>query len=121
MNRTIASLRLAGLGVVICLTSVLQPYFGVTLQAQQTQQLFLSLVDASGMPVTDLRQEEVTVLEDGMKRETLKIEPITWPAKLVVLVDNGAVANNALVQVRNGLRAFFETLPGGIEMSLVTL
>lgn len=121
MNRTIASLRLASLGVVICLTSVLQPYFGVTLQAQQTQQLFLSLVDVSGMPVTDLRQEEVTVLEDGMKRETLKIEPITWPVKLVVLVDNGVVANNALAQLRNGLRAFFETLPDGIEMSLVTL
>jgi hypothetical protein len=63
----------------------------------------------------------VTVLEDGIKRETLKVEPINWPIKLAVLVDNGAIANNALVQLRNGLRAFFEALPDGIEMSLVTL
>ena len=96
-------------------------WLAVTVQAQQTQQLFLSMLDPSGAPVTDLRQDEVTVLEDGMKRETLKIEPINWPIKLVVLVDNGAFANSGLVLLRNGLRAFFETLPDGIEMSLVTL
>jgi hypothetical protein len=110
---TIAPLGPAGL----CLVA----WLAVTVQAQQTQQLFLSMLDPSGAPVTDLRQDEVTVLEDGMKRETLKIEPINWPIKLVVLVDNGAFANSGLVLLRNGLRAFFETLPDGIEMSLVTL
>jgi hypothetical protein len=96
-------------------------WLAVTVQAQQTQQLFLSMVDPSGAPVTDLRQDEVTVLEDGMKRETLKVEPVNWPIKLAVLVDNGAFANTGLVLLRNGLRAFFEKLPDGIEMSLVTL
>ena len=103
----------------LCLCLV--AWLAVSVQAQQTQQLFLSMLDPSGAPVTDLRQDEVTVLEDGMKRETLKIEPINWPIKLVVLVDNGAFANTGLVLLRNGLRAFFETLPEGIEMSLVTL
>ncbi|MGH9145607.1 MAG: VWA domain-containing protein [Vicinamibacterales bacterium] len=96
-------------------------WLAVTVQAQQTQQLFLSVLDPSGAPVTDLRQDEVTVLEDGMKRETLKVEPVNWPIKLAVLVDNGAFANTGLVLLRNGLRAFFEKLPDGIEMSLVTL
>ena len=97
------------------------PVLSVTIQAQQPQQLFLSVVDSSGTPVTDLRQDEVTVLEDGMNRELLKIEPINWPVTLTVLVDNGAVAANSLVQLRNGLRGFFEALPDGIEMSLLTL
>jgi hypothetical protein len=114
-----APLRLAGL--VSWLALLLHPHLAATLQAQQTQQLFLSLVDPSGASVTDLRQEEVTVLEDGMKRETVKLEPIDWPVKLTVLVDNGAFVNTSLVQLRNGLRAFFEKLPDGLEMSLVTL
>ncbi|RPH64217.1 MAG: VWA domain-containing protein [Acidobacteria bacterium] len=123
MNRlTNASLRPVGLCVVATwLTVLLRPDLVVSLQAQQPQELFLSILDPSGVPVTDLRQDEVTVLEDGMKRETLKLEPINWPVKLVVLVDNGAFASNALVQLRNGLRAFFEAIPEGIEMSLVTL
>lgn len=114
-RHTIAPLGPASL--CLCLVA----WLAVTGQAQQTQQLFLSMLDPSGAPVTDLRQDEVTVLEDGMKRETLKIEPINWPIKLAVLVDNGAFANSGLVLLRNGLRAFFETLPDGIEMSLVTL
>jgi hypothetical protein len=114
-------LRVAGLCVAFWITLWLQPHLAVTLQAQQKQQLFLSLVDTTGAPVTDLRQDEVTVLEDGAKRETLKIEPIDWPVKLAVLIDNGPLASNSLVQLRNGLRAFFETLPDGIEASLVTL
>jgi hypothetical protein len=114
-------LRVAGLCVAFWITLGLQPHLAVTLQAQQKQQLFLSLVDMTGAPVTDLRQDEVAVLEDGAKRETLKIEPIDWPVKLAVLIDNGPVATNSLVQLRNGLRAFFETLPDGIEASIVTL
>ena len=114
-RHTIAPLGPAGL--CLCVMA----WLAVTVQAQQTQQLFLSMLDPNGAPVTDLRQEEVTVLEDGMKRETLKVEPVNWPVKLAVLVDNGAFANTGLVLLRNGLRAFFEQLPDGIEMSLVTL
>jgi hypothetical protein len=119
---TTASCLSAGFCAAATLLALfLVPHLLAPLHAQQQQQLFLSVLDSSGNPVSDLRQDEVTVLEDGIKRETLKVDPINWPIKLAVLVDNGAPASNSLVELRNGLRAFFEAMPDGIEMSLVTL
>ncbi len=91
------------------------------LQAQDEHQIFLSLVDRSGAPVTDLALDEVTIQEDGQPRDTLRIEPVDWPTKLTVLVDNSQATSNALVQLREGLRGLFEELPAGVEMSLLTL
>lgn len=86
----------------------------------QERHMFLSLVDQAGFPVTDLRPDEIGVLEDGAEREILRLESIDWPMKLTVLVDNGPASANALVHLRNGLRAFFEELPAGVEISLLT-
>jgi hypothetical protein len=91
------------------------------LSAQEEQQVFLSLVDRTGAPVTDITLDEVTIQEDGVPRDTLRVEPIDWPTKLTVIVDNSQATVNALVQLRNGLRGLFEELPAGVEMSLLTL
>jgi hypothetical protein len=92
-----------------------------TAYAQDEQQIFLSLLDPSGAPVTDLSLDEVSIQEDGQLRETLKIEPVNWPTKLTVLVDNSQATANAFVQLREGLRGLFEELPAGVEMSLLTI
>ncbi len=86
----------------------------------QERQVFLSLVDRAGFPVTDLRPDEIAVTEDGAEREILRLESIDWPMKLTLLVDNGPSSSNALLHLRNGLRGFFETLPAGVETSLLT-
>ena len=91
------------------------------LYAQDEQRVFLSLVDRSGAPVSDLALDEVTIQEDGQPRDTLRIEPVDWPTKLTVLVDNSQATSNSLVQLREGLRGLFEELPAGVEMSLLTM
>ena len=42
------------------------------------------------------------------------------PTKVQVLVDNGEINTNPINGLRDGLKAFFEKMPEGVEMSLYT-
>lgn len=84
----------------------------------QAQQLCLSVTDASGEPVTDLTAEELIVQWDGEDCETLNVEPINWPVRLTVYVDNGAGGREALQNMREGLKLFVDALPEEVEVGL---
>jgi len=101
-------------------TVLLVGVLATTVQADQYQ-VFLKLTDANGSPVTDLQQDEVTVLEDGAERKTVELDLIDWPTKLSLLVDNGPATTQSLIELRNGLRGLLEALPEGMEVSLYTL
>ena len=94
---------------------------GGTATAQQQFQFFLSAANATGERVADLRIEEVTVAESGRPARVARLDPVTWPVKVTVMVDNGMDTGNILVQYRNGLKGFFAALPTGVEGSLLTL
>jgi hypothetical protein len=94
---------------------------GVTVSAQQQFQFFLSAANAAGARVTDLRIEEVAVAEGGRPARVVRLDPVSWPVKVTVMVDNGMGTGNLLVQYRNGLKGFFAALPTGVESSLLTL
>jgi len=94
---------------------------GGTATAQQQFQFFLSAANATGERVADLRIEEVSVAESGRPARVVRLEPVTWPVKVTVMVDNGMDTGNILVQYRNGLKGFFAALPTGVEGSLLTL
>jgi hypothetical protein len=68
-----------------------------------------------------LKAEEVRVTEDGKEGSVLRLDPITWPVKLTVLVDNGFGTGTLLTPYRNGLKSLFSSLPAGVEASLLTL
>jgi hypothetical protein len=92
----------------------------VHLSAQKQGQLFLALTTADGRPAEGLKNEDVTVTEDGAECKTLKVEPIAWPTRVHVLVDNGKPNTNPINPLREGLKAFFAAIPDGTEMSLYT-
>src|SRR6266850_52248 len=91
------------------------------LRAQQSIQLFLSAVDESGKPITDLRAEDVTIQVDGSTCTTTRFEGINWPVKLHLMVDNGPVHNDALRQLREALRLFLAELPTDMEITIVSI
>jgi hypothetical protein len=93
----------------------------VPLQAQRQLQFFMSVVDAAGQPLDDIKTSDLVVTEDGVPASITKLEPLNWPVKITVLVDNGLGTQDLLVQWRNGLKAFFNALPIGVESSLLTL
>jgi hypothetical protein len=89
-----------------------------TLIAQKQRQIFVSLTAANGTPVTDLQAGEVSITEDGAECKVVKLEPINWPTKLQVLVDNGKANTSPINSLRDGLKGLFEQIPEGVEMSM---
>jgi len=89
-----------------------------TLIAQKQRQIFISLTGANGAPVADLQAGEVSITEDGVEAKVVKIEPVNWPTKLQVLVDNGKANTNPINGLRDGLKGLFEQIPEGVEMSM---
>jgi hypothetical protein len=89
--------------------------------AQQQFQFFLSAANAAGDRVADLKVEELAVSEGGRPARVIRLDPVSWPVRVTVMVDNGLGTGNFLVQYRNGLKGFFAALPTGVEASLLTL
>jgi hypothetical protein len=90
----------------------------LTLIAQKQRQIFVSLTAANGTPVTDLQAGEVSITEDGTECKVVKLEPVNWPTKLQVLVDNGRANTTPINSLRDGLKGLFEQIPEGMEMSM---
>jgi len=88
--------------------------------AQQQFVFFASIADSTGAPVTALAPDDLKIVENGAEGKVVKIEPIDWPIRLQILVDNGTGMGEALVQIRNGLKGLVMAIPDGIEMSLIT-
>lgn len=109
-------MRAAFVGLVGALTCVM----AIDIHAQNTVTFFASVVDDKGAPVTTLAPEDFKVAENGVEGKIAKIEPIDWPVKVQLLIDNGIGMETALVQIRNGVKGFIEAMPDGIEMSLIT-
>jgi hypothetical protein len=105
------------LGVIAVIVSLV----GGVAHAQRQFEFYLSAVDAGGAPVTNLRAEEILVTENGATASVERIELVTRPVRVQVLVDNGIGTGSQLVQFRNGLKGFFNALPLGLEASLITL
>jgi len=95
-------------------------WIGVSVLAQQGPKVFLSIVDRTGAPITNLKTTEVTLVLDGMPCTSTKVEPINWPMKLEVLIDNGDAMSTSISSLRNGLRSFFTEIPEDVETSLIT-
>ena len=103
-------------GLLVALSSVT----ATGLYAQNTLVFFASVVDDKGAPVSTLAVDDLKVVENGVEGKIVKVEPIDWPVKVQVLIDNGTGMDSALVQIRNGVKGFVGALPDGIEMSLYT-
>jgi hypothetical protein len=93
-------------------------------RAQQLQpnqiQVFISAVDASGNPVTDIKPEEIAMTENGAPGKILSVERHTVPIKLTIGVDNGRESATALAVFRAGLTGLVEALPPDLEVTLIT-
>ncbi|HEY6506384.1 MAG TPA: hypothetical protein VIY56_00140 [Vicinamibacterales bacterium] len=89
--------------------------------AQREFVFFAQFTDTAGKPVTTLTAADIEVSEDGTAGKILKLEPVDWPVRVALMLDNGTGASERLVQVRNGAKGFIEALPAGVEMSLHTL
>lgn len=111
--------RLAGALCAVTLVAFGLPWGASPDLQAQDQVLFLSVTDESGVPVTDLTDEEVVVQLDGEESEIREFVSIDWPVKVTVYVDNSN--DDVLDDIRAGLKALIQEVPGGIEMGLASI
>jgi hypothetical protein len=94
---------------------------GVSLRAQEEFTLFIKFFDVTtGEPIADVTPAEITIFEDDQPRETVTVEPIDWPVKLYILVDNSAATGQSLERIRQGVRGLLEVLPDGMAVEIVS-
>jgi hypothetical protein len=88
--------------------------------AQQQFTVFAGIVDQTGAPVPSLQASDLHVTENGADATVLKVEPIDWPTKLQILVDNGiGLGSTNFIHLRNGVHDLIETLPPAVEVTVV--
>lgn len=106
---------------IVTLAAIVGVMAAPALRAQQQFQIFASIVDATGAAPGTLDPADLRVLENGAEGTIVRVEPISWPVKVQILVDNGAgLGSDNLIHLRNGVRGLIEALPSGVEMSLLT-
>ena len=93
---------------------------GQTASAQE-QTLFMAFTDVDGAPVRDMTADEIVIQWDEVPCEILEIEPLDWPMRVTVFVDNATESHAAMPDMREGLRLFLNRLPPDIEVAIATI
>jgi VWFA-related protein len=86
----------------------------------KTREIYVSVVDGRGEPITDLSASDFTVREDGVAREVLNARPATEKLTISLLVDDTQSATEAVQYIRDGLTRFVKALGGKADMALAT-
>ena len=75
----------------------------------QFVELYTSVLDRQGRPVTGLARDEITVLEDGVVQDIVRFEQVRdLPIHVGVLLDTSASMVGVLDEVRRAALAFFD-------------
>jgi Ca-activated chloride channel family protein len=84
------------------------------------RRVYVSVVDQTGAPVTDVTAADFLVREDGAVREVLRVSRAADPMDISVLLDDTQAATPAIADIRRGLQAFVTSLHQGNQIALVT-
>ena len=86
MNRVVtASIALSVITMATRTTATLERVPG---EAETTRKVYISAVDSSRAPVTDLKAADLTVKENGKERPVVSLEPAVAPMHVALLVDD---------------------------------
>lgn len=108
-------------GVWLVLAAVLLWVTPVEVSAQRQIEMVATIVDTSGEGIAALEPGDLRIFEDDVPGTVLKIEPVTRPLKVQLLVDNGVgIGQENLVPLRTGVRGLLQALPEGTEVTVVT-
>jgi hypothetical protein len=79
-------------------------------RALRERQIFVSVLDKDDRPLPDVTPADLTVREDGLAREVLRVEPASDPMQVVLLADTSGGTNLLMQDLRKGLQVFAGTV-----------
>jgi hypothetical protein len=92
----------------------------VAAQAPKQMQIFAGVLDSTGAPATTLAVSDVHVREDGVDAVVTRVEPLNWPVKLQLLLDNGVGLGGGNMQpLKAGVQALLAAMPENLEVTIV--
>jgi len=104
-------------GIMLALgLAVSVPRAATNIPADRT--VYISVLDDSGQPVSDLTPADLVVKEGGKERTIVKVERASTPLRLALAVEERLTADTA---VRTGLFEIMKRLSGAGEISLITI
>ena len=106
--------------VVVAGVALAQFVGSSTVLAQRQFQFFAHFADATGRPISGVTEADIQVQEDNVAGKVLKLEPISWPVKVALLIDNGTGSADRLNHTREGVKGLIKALPPDVEVSLQT-
>lgn len=90
-------------------------------QAPKQLQVYAAVADGSGAPAKTLEPADIRVMENGVEAKVTKVEPVNWPVKVQILVDNGVGLGSANINhLKTGIMGLLEALPQNLEVTLVS-
>ena len=85
-----------------------------------TRQIFVSVTDKDGAPITGLAAADFRVSEGGQARTVSHVGPANQPMRIALMLDTGAGTAPSLLHMRGAAAAFLDTLPPDDEVLLIT-
>lgn len=90
-------------------------------RALRDQTIYVGVVDKQGQPPASLDLSAISVREDGIAREVLRIEPATGPMHIAVLMDTSEASRGSVPDMRDAVRAFGAAIWAGSPESQIAL
>jgi hypothetical protein len=90
-------------------------------RATREQRAVVAVFDRDGNPMPGLGPADITVREDGIAREVLRVEPDAAPMQIALLVDTSAGMQVMVRDLRIGIQSFSQALWAKSPDSDVTL
>jgi VWFA-related protein len=117
------TLAARGLSTLVAVCSLVAVAAGQATRSAdlRNREIYVSVLDNKGVPVTGLTPADVVVKEDNAVREVLDVKPADAPLQIALLIDDSAAASEATSYLRDGLAAFLERMRGRAEIGLITV
>lgn len=118
MNKALSLLVLSAIAVATAPALAQRP---TQASDARTRDIYASVLDNKGNPVTGLTAKDFTVREDGVAREVVRVAPADGQMDVVLIIDDSQAATSLIPYLRDGLTKFFDKMAGKARIGLVTV